>query len=149
LIRTKQDIILDYINQFRQFGPEVIEYCFSSGMCWQFSTLLAIRFRPNSRKVYDPIVNHFATEIDGRIYDIRGDITDLPYQWEYWDTYRLQDPKHTKRIVRDCVRKLPSDVATCEFCENVYEDDWCNFYCSLTKEPVDPNHICEKGVREK
>lgn len=147
MTRTKQDVIEDYIQEFRQFGTDVAD-CFSYGMCWHFATLLCIRFRNTATRVYDPVENHFAVEIDGHIYDIRGDITNLPYKWEAWETYRLRDPKHTKRIIRDCVRKIPSKYTTCEFCDNSYEDDWCNYYCSLTKQPVDPDHTCEKGVRE-
>ena len=101
-----------------------------------------------ARRVYDPIANHFAVEIFGHIWDIAGDITDKDYKWEYWDTYCMKDQKETRRIIRDCVRKLPSQFTTCEFCINNEEDDWGNLFCKLTKESVRPDHSCEQGERE-
>ena len=92
-----------------------------------------------------PIINHFAVEIDGRIYDITGDITsNSEYKWKYWDTYQYEDPRHTQRIIRDCFRKIPSGVKVCEFCEEVHEDDWGNLSCPYDKKPRDRNALCNK-----
>lgn len=50
--------------------------------------------------MYDQIENHFVTEIDGRMYDITGDVTGK-YNVEPWD--ELDDSSLKKRIVRDCI----------------------------------------------
>lgn len=142
---TKQEIILNYIKQFRDFGPQV-ENCFSNGMCYHFSLILCARFRDNAWRVYDPIINHFAVQIDGRIYDITGDITDnTEYNWKLWDSYQYEDPLHTEHIRRDCMWKVPSDVVICEFCSHSFEDDWGNLVCDIDYNPVESNHSCEKG----
>lgn len=142
---TKQEVILDFIDQFRRFGPEV-GTCFRAGMCWHFTLILRGRFGMHNRIVYDPIANHFAVEIDGRIYDIDGDITDEGYKWEYWDTYWLQDLKHTERIRRDCIYKMPENAVLCDFCAHSWQDDWHTLICGLDNKPVDPEHNCERGV---
>jgi hypothetical protein len=78
LLTTKRDVIENYIKQFRDFGPQVVD-CFSHGMCYQFMTILRTRFGLLcTTPVYDEVINHFATEIDGGIYDMTGDITDDP-----------------------------------------------------------------------
>lgn len=142
---TRQEIILNFISQFRDFGPQV-ENCFSNGMCYHFSLILCARFRDNAWRVYDPIVNHFAVQIDGRIYDITGDITDnTEYNWKLWDSYQYEDPLHTEHIRRDCMWKVPSDVVICEFCSHLFEDDWGNLICDIDYNPVESNHSCEKG----
>ena len=146
---TKRDIIEDFIRQFRDFGNDVV-YCFNSGMCFHFAWILKARFGPGPEVVYDPIINHFACQIDGRIYDITGDITDdCDYKWETWATFKQKDQKETMRIVRDCVWKIPSDVLVCGICPMCFEDDWGNHICDIDNSPVDPDTPCTKGgVRE-
>ena len=147
-ISNLHDLVINYIYQFTKHGPR-IETCFKYGMCYQFTLILCDRFGPGARRVYDPILNHFAVEIDGRIYDVTGDITDNKgYRWEYWDVYQYKDSLHTKRIIRDCIRKVPSDVKTCEFCENAYEDDWGNISCSIDKAPKEFYEVCDKEVND-
>lgn len=143
-INNLHDLVMDFIHQFTSFGPAVVD-CFSNGMCYHFTLILCARFGHAARRVYDPVANHFAVEIDGRIYDINGDITsNSEYKWQHWDVFQYEDPLLTRHIIRDCFRKIPSGVKVCEFCENVYEDDWCNLYCSLDKEPRDPNAVCNR-----
>ena len=54
---------------------------------------------------YLTIDNHFITEIDGRMYDIRGDITEeVDYkQLINWDDMKACDELLYNRIVRDCI----------------------------------------------
>ena len=101
----RYEVISDFINQFKAYGPNVID-CFSNGMCYYFAQILNSRFGPSTKIVYDPIINHFAVEYDMRIYDITGDITDnSEYHWYDWDIYKHEDPLHTERICRDCILK--------------------------------------------
>ena len=144
---TKRDVIENYIKQFRDFGPQVVD-CFSNGMCYQFMTILRKRFGPFcTTPMYDPVMNHFATQIEGRIYDIRGDITDLKeYRWERWTTTIAEDPSHAKRIQRDCADKVPSNVLICKYCDNCFYDDILNTdICILDKSAVDIDTPCTKG----
>ena len=143
-INNKQDLILDFIRQFRDLGAE---NCFSNGMCWHFATILCNRFTPYANKVYDPIINHFATEIDGRIYDITGDITDSKeYKWELWASYYYKDMKETTRILRDCADKIPADVKVCGYCDHCYGDDFGNYICDIDNSSRDLDELCDKEV---
>ena len=142
---TKRDIIENFIQQFRQFGTDVVD-CFSCGMCFHFAWILKARFGPGAETVYDPVINHFACRIDDRIYDISGDITDnAEYKWETWATFKGKDQKETMRIVRDCVGKIPDGVLGCGICPRCCEDDWGNYICDLDNSPVDPDQPCTKG----
>ena len=101
---TKQEVIIDFIEQFQQFGSDVTD-CFSFGMCYYFALILQERFGANI--MYEPIMNHFAGEIDGYIYDITGLISNCgDPKWVHWETYQKEDVLHTSRIFRDCIYKL-------------------------------------------
>jgi len=50
--------------------------------------------------MYDLVENHFVTEIDGRLYDITGDVTGK-YEVIPWDEY--DGGSHRKAIIRDCI----------------------------------------------
>lgn len=144
-LKTKHDIVENFIQQFRQFGTDVVD-CFSCGMCFHFAWILKARFGPGPEVVYDPVINHFACRIDDRIYDISGDITDnTEYKWETWATFKGKDQKETMRIVRDCVWKIPDGVLVCGICPMCFEDDWGNHICDLDNSPVDPDQPCTKG----
>ena len=142
-ITNKHEVVLNFIEQFRHFGPN-IENCFSNSMCWYFTTILRGRFVIENQAMYDPIANHFATEIDGRIYDITGDITDNPeYKFEYWGSYWLNDLNETALIRRDCIWKIPPDLLTCGICPHGYEDDYGNLICDVDNSPVDWDDPCK------
>ena len=101
---TKHEVIIDFIKQFQEFGDNVTD-CFSHGMCYYFASILQERFGANI--MYEPVMNHFAGEIDGYIYDITGFIANYTDpKWYYWETYQHEDALHTERILRDCVYKL-------------------------------------------
>lgn len=122
MLKTKHDVILNFIEQFRELGAE---NCFSNGMCYYFTVILRTRFGGYSTKrLYDPVANHFATQIDGRIYDITGDITDEPdHKWIEWMAYQRIDSTHARRIERDCITKVPSDVHICQYCSDLFCGD--------------------------
>ena len=87
---NKREVIENFIHQFNAFGDDV-RRCFSYGMCYHFALILHIRFRDeDAHKLYDPINGHFAVQINGRIYDITGDITDETiYTWVPWKNLYL------------------------------------------------------------
>ena len=98
--------------------------------------------------MYDQVANHFATEIEGRIYDITGDITDNPeYHWERWSDVKKQDPALAKIIRRDCILKIPDDQRSCELCVHCFYDEILNcFLCDYDNEPVDTYGVCRREV---
>lgn len=76
-----------------------IDTVFTCGCCYWFAVILSKRF-PNSTIMYDPVENHFVTKIEGRLYDITGDVTEKysVSQWEDFDDELLMS-----RIIRDCI----------------------------------------------
>lgn len=76
-----------------------VDTVFTNGCCYWFAVILHCRF-PDSTLMYDQVENHFVTQIQGRLYDITGDVTEK-YQVKPWDA--LDDELLKKRIVRDCI----------------------------------------------
>lgn len=133
-IENKQDLILDFIKQFRDLGAT---NCFSNGMCYWFADTLHRRFMDEHCHImYDEIENHFGCEINDRVYDITGDVTDA-YDWEPWYNMAVRDRKLQERIIRDCRDKIPAGVRICNYCDESYYDDWGNLICGKD------NHSCE------
>lgn len=107
---TKHEEVLKFISRFTANGSkdQVID-TFQNGCCYWFADILFWRFMSVSNPddlgsipviMYDKIVNHFGVEIDSRIYDITGDVTQS-YRWECFDP---NDPAIEKdRINRDCI----------------------------------------------
>lgn len=88
-----------FLDRFHESSN--IDDVFTGGCCYWFASILHQRF-PHSHIVYDPVLNHFATKIEGRVFDITGDVTDKSVSgWEPWDAYA--DLPHRRRIVRDCI----------------------------------------------
>ena len=67
--------------------------------------------RFGARIVLEVVDNHFVAMINDRLYDVTGDVTD-----DYagrdtlvaWDHMFEYDAEQYRRIVRDCVLKLPA-----------------------------------------
>lgn len=77
-----------------------VDEVFTCGCCYWFALVLSIRFAAQSPVImYDSVANHFGTDIDGRVYDITGDVTDV-YRWVRWS----EIDKPLKDIIkRDCI----------------------------------------------
>ena len=69
MINFTSENILRFIKKFSDFGNQVVE-CFTKGNCFWFAMVLAMEFA--GEIYYDPIVGHFATMINGVMYDITG-----------------------------------------------------------------------------
>lgn len=98
-----EDDVLKFIERFTQGGKNkgTID-TFSNGCCYWFAVILKHRFPWSSVIVYDPIANHFATKIDGDVFDITGKITSESRRWIPWDN-GYEDKLHAERIQRDCI----------------------------------------------
>lgn len=97
--------ILDFIKKFKWHAPEVLDNLFLHGNCYYFAVILKERF-PNAIIMYLMIENHFLAYINGYLYDIRGDVTDIVDNKEMiaWDDLVYYDSALYKRIVRDCIK---------------------------------------------
>lgn len=96
------DEVMDFIGRFRKLSKHNdITVVFTCGCCYWFAYILTGRF-DGATIMYDPIANHFVTQIEDRLFDITGDVTDY-YSGNVvpWDTY--DDDIEKKRIIRDCV----------------------------------------------
>ncbi len=78
-----------------------IDTVFTEGCCYWFAFVLYVRFlTKGATLMYDAVANHFATKIDGIVYDITGDVTNK-YSWKNWDS--ITDEALLSRIRRDCI----------------------------------------------
>lgn len=90
--------ILLFIKRF-----EKSEHTFTNGCCYWFTQILRQRFGGNT--MYLPVFGHFIQEINGRLYDVTGDVTDKYSNADKydWQTYVLADSSNYARIYHDCV----------------------------------------------
>ena len=99
--------VMRFIARFTNNGKrqEVID-TFSCGCCYWFADIMWNRFTFDAEEctvLYDPIINHWACQIDGIVYDITGVITSDEYRWEPWFEFQYKDELLTKRLYRDCI----------------------------------------------
>lgn len=88
-----------FISRFHEHKST--EDTFKNGCCYWFAFILYRRFLKDGAKiVYDQVANHFGTLVNGRVYDISGDVTSK-YHWEDWDS--IDDSLLRDRIKRDCI----------------------------------------------
>lgn len=104
---TNDDEVLGFIHRFTLNGTrqQVID-CFTGGCCYWFAHVLLYRFMnrvPMPKLVYNPENNHFATLINGRVYDITGDVTDLANWAEFSRYYREASHSVHDTLLRDCI----------------------------------------------
>lgn len=134
-INNTHELILDFIAQFRELGAT---QCFKQGMCYWFTIILQHRFADSfpCSIVYDASKNHFGCMIDDHVYDITGEVSDQ-YNWVLWNMYELEDSKHTARIYRDCIFKIPDEIQTCGMCAH-----YNNTICDVDNQPQGFSTIC-------
>ena len=98
MINFTSEKILRFIKKFSDFGNQVVE-CFTKGNCFWFATVLAMEFA--GKIYYDPIVGHFATMINGVLYDITGVVENTS------DFVSLKEIRKDEllwaRLQRDCI----------------------------------------------
>lgn len=78
-----------------------VDDVFTNGCCYWFAIILACRFAFYGAEImYDEVENHFGTMVNGRVFDVTGDVTDK-FRWVPWKS--MSDTLLTSRIVRDCI----------------------------------------------
>lgn len=89
--------IEDFIKLFK--GTETI---FTDGLCYWFAHILTTKF--GGTIMYAAIVGHFVSSIDGRLWDVTGDITDryAAIPLIDWDYLQREEPIWSKRIIEGC-----------------------------------------------
>lgn len=93
-----------FIKHFRAYDTGEVTDTFRKGMCYWFAYMLSGRFL-GAEIVYEPIEGHFLTQLNGRLYDIRGDVTDQYLGLRpnmYSEEYCLDIPS----IVEGCILKV-------------------------------------------
>ena len=98
MVNPTSENILCFIKKFSDFGNQVIE-CFTEGNCFWFAMVLALEF--SGEIYYDPIVGHFATMINGVIYDITGAVENTSNFISLEEIRK--DELLCARLQRDCV----------------------------------------------
>lgn len=83
--RVKSEV-LSFIEIFKRY-PETVDL-FTNCACYWFAKILHERF-PSSYIVYNPVDIHFATCINGDVYDITGILETTEYcPWFDWEEYK-------------------------------------------------------------
>ena len=92
--------VAQFLKRFH-FSEDITDV-FSNGCCYWFAKILYDRFAltHGATIMYDEVINHFGTKINGRVYDITGDVTSK-YEWKPWAD--LEDDLLRSRIIRDCI----------------------------------------------
>lgn len=95
----KKEMVLNFIRRFTEHDRNGdVSDLFLNGCCYWFARILSDRF--HGVIVYDPVRNHFATQIAARFYDITGEITE-GYEFIPWDMY--EDTVHKQRLTKQCI----------------------------------------------
>lgn len=97
--------IEQFISKFRT--PETIKV-FTEGCCYWFAHILYTRFSMTHKDPeiwYNAVSGHFATKINGKIYDITGEIKDPDDKWIKWDEYLTIEPSYSVVVINGCILK--------------------------------------------
>lgn len=99
--RKPRDEVLAFIKHF-----EGARETFLHGCCYWFAHILSERFwlRESVAILYEPVEGHFITQIGGRYYDVRGDVTDLYRGFRLYtlDAMRRDGSAMYRHLMRDC-----------------------------------------------
>lgn len=99
------DKIEQFIENFKKgFDKKYLENVFLNGNCFHFALILEGMFE-NAEIIYDLDLNHFLTDINGKIYDITGR-TERPLNWESWETISENEDGEWSELIKDCVYKV-------------------------------------------
>ena len=97
--------VTNFIDHFHKISQtDNITEVFTQGCCYWFAHILCERF-PEMKLMYNPILNHFmASDTDGNLFDITGEVTSLHDKQHVilWEEY--QDETHKQRIIDQCIK---------------------------------------------
>lgn len=78
-----------------------------NGFCYYFAVILQERFSQHRepREIwYNPVLNHFACDIDGVLFDVKGEVP-FDTNWISWRNYREIEPLDSGRTEKYCILK--------------------------------------------
>ena len=106
---TPEEFIQKFKDDFSKDDEEkkLLETHFTCGYCYHFASVLEGMFRYRNHStdlMYNPIENHFAAKIDGRMYDITGEIY-CGDEWVLWADYKKLEPLDSERVIKNCIYK--------------------------------------------
>lgn len=94
----------NFIANFKKgFDEDYLEDVFLNGNCYHFALILSNMY--DGEIIYDPHEQHFVTKINGKYYDIRGEI-EPPLDEYSWDDMEDIDPEEYEIVKYNCVYKL-------------------------------------------
>lgn len=102
MVTAMKDEVLCFLSRFTNNGQfQQVTDAFTCGCCYWLAYILAERFNTDDATImYDEVMNHFGTMIEGVVYDVTGDVTGF-YDWRPWN--ELEDDILKSRIIRDCI----------------------------------------------
>lgn len=97
--------VIQFIDDLKKISPAMFEYTFGMGYCYWLAVILADRFKGDIW--FNPCIVHFAAKIDGKLYDIYGQIDDTtsPF-WVSWEEFQYQHQEAVESIVNSCIKKV-------------------------------------------
>ena len=114
LEEAKDDIDIEiekFIEAFANYGYDAVK-CFRDDCSYWFAFILFKRFETLAEKPvieYSQASNHFVTKINGKLYDITGDVTNIfnqPHQQTTtWNYFQLSEPALAEKIVASYINK--------------------------------------------
>lgn len=64
--------------------------------------------KPRHRMMYNPVLGHFACEIEGQLYDVTGKI-EYDKDWVPWADWFNEEIFYRDVVVRDCILKYKEE----------------------------------------
>ena len=103
-----------FINDMKKLFPGELEHVFYKGYCYWFAFILAERFKGTIW--FNSKIVHFATKIDGDLYDIYGKVKpgispitgNRDYSeddWITWADFQINHHEVVEYIVNSCIKK--------------------------------------------
>lgn len=111
----KNDEVELFISKFKEVFREEIQFVFYRGFCYWFAFILADRF--GGEIWYNSKIVHFACKIQGRLYDIYGEVDKgispvtgeydgSEAYWQSWEEYQVMNHDEAEQVVNSCIKKV-------------------------------------------
>ena len=97
---SSHEQVIAFISHFNKFVG--VTEAFTQGCCFHFTTILlsVFGYPDDSRIMYNDIDGHFATLINGRLYDITGEISSDGFV--DWLRFCCKEPNRSLMIIDQC-----------------------------------------------
>jgi len=96
--------IEQFIHDFRFQDEKVLTRIFTKDYCFHFAAILKAVFQDGDI-FYDVIPGHFVFELDGKFYDVTGEVDPNKILVPF-DQLEFYDELVYKRVIKNCVLKV-------------------------------------------